>query len=161
LLSSPGLRWSGRRHRARGGRVVVFAVVVAWALAGGESGSGRRERGEQRRRAGRGTARGARHSGHEGKARQAGRRGACIELENFLTFSLSMHGQHKVDIRRFNLSASAALKNDFRPLKYSSQVRLSRYIHLRSAICIVKQETYQHPSKMNTNGPKIAFGPQL
>ena len=65
------------------------------------------------------------------------------------------HGQHKADMRRFNLSASAALKNDFRPLKYSSQVRLSRYIHLRSAICIVKQETYQYPSKIIQMGLKL------
>ena len=119
LLSSPGLRWSGRRHRARGGRVVVFAVVVAWALTGGECGGGRRERGEQRRRAGRGTARGTRRSGHEGKARQAGRRGACIELENFLTFSQSMHGHQMVDMGRFDLSASTAAMNAFGPLKYS------------------------------------------
>ena len=147
LSSSPGLRWSGCRLHAWSSPGSSLAGRVTAVDASGESDRG--ERG------------GARRSGHKGKARQAGRRGACIELENFLTFSQSMHGQHKADMRRFNLSASAALKNDFRPLKYSSQVRLSRYIHLRSAICIVKQETYQHPSKMNTNGPKIAFGPQL
>jgi len=66
-----------------------------------------------------------------------------------------MHGQQMADMRRSNLSASAAAMNVFIPLKYSSQRWFSRYIHLLSAICIVKQENYQYPSKMNTSHDNI------
>ena len=75
---------------------------------------------------------------------------AAPGLTNILTFSQSIHGQQMADKCQFNLSASAAAMNDFTPLKYSSQVRLSRYIYLWSPIYIVKQENYQYSSKMNT-----------
>ena len=44
--------------------------------------------------------------------------------------SQSMHGYQMVDMHRFDLSASTAATNAFRPLKYSSRVWFAWYNHL-------------------------------
>lgn len=66
----------------------------------------------------------------------------CIKIENFLTINAwKTQGRHEAH----STCLSLCIKEYFRPLKYFSQVQFSRYIHLRSIICIVKQENYQYP----------------